>query len=185
MQKTLEIQVRMKRLRLSRTSVRALHNLNRYDLIVFTSKNARAFFMSELEERHIAAPRRARMVTVGPRHELLRLSPLGKRILFPRSAIAPYDIVRSLRARGAVVRVIPLYTTLGTPLSRGEKEALLRGAITLLYFRSPSGITGLLGQLSKKEKLMVRKIPAQCIGPTTARAAREAGFNKVSIKGVL
>jgi uroporphyrinogen-III synthase len=184
MDKTLAVQVRVRRLPLSRAPARALAHLSRYDLITFTSKHAEAFFLRELRERRLARPPRGRMVRVGPRDDLLKLAVSNKHILFPRSAIAPSDIVRRLRARGASVRIVPLYTTEGVPLSKNRKMALAKGFYTRLTFRSPSGVHGLMVQLSKKERVMARRIPVQCIGPTTARAARKAGFKRVSVKNV-
>ncbi|MDO8518008.1 MAG: uroporphyrinogen-III synthase [bacterium] len=184
MQKTLEIRVEVHRLPLSRASIVALRNLNRYDLVVCTSKNARKFFAVELKERRVQPAQRTTIIQVGPRRDLLKFPIDNMHILFPRSALAPYDIVRQLRARGAVVRVIPLYTTDSVPLSPPQKESLLRGEVARLAFKSPSGVHGLVGQLEKKEREVVFRIPAQCIGYTTARAAREAGFKKISIKSV-
>ena len=113
-----EARITLARLPLSPQAVRALRKLEQYDLIVFTSKNARRFFMQALRECRISLPKKSRIVQVGPRTDLLKLPVKNKRILFPRSAIAPYDIVRQLRARGASVRVIPLYTARGAALSR-------------------------------------------------------------------
>lgn len=185
MKDPLEIQVSVRRLPLSPASVTAIRNLYRYDLIVFTSKNARKFFAQELRRRKVPFPRQSRIIQVGPRVDVLKFPIDNKHILFPRSAIAPFDIVLRMRARGATVRVIPLYTTHGVLLSRAKKELLVRGAVKRLYFKSPSGITGLLQQLRKKEKQTVLSIPALCIGETTAGAARAAGFKKVKIKGIL
>jgi uroporphyrinogen-III synthase len=106
----------------------------------------------------------------------------GMRILFPRSAIAPSDVVRMLRASGAVVTVMPLYTSSPAPLSANEKRKILTGIYTTLFFKSPSGVRGLLSHFTKIEALAVRARTAQCIGPTTARAARAAGFAKVSLQ---
>lgn len=184
MAKALEAKIVLERLPLARESIQALRALSRYDIIAFTSKKARKFFEQELRKRRIAPPKAARVVTVGPRNELLKLHVRGKRILFPRSSLAPYDIVRKLRARGATVRTIPLYSAHGAVLSRKDKAALLRGGFSSLYFKSPSGVAGLLRQMSRSERAIVLAVPALCIGKTTAQAARKAGFKRVSIKNV-
>lgn len=173
-----------KRIPLSPTSIQALRNFDRYDLIVFTSKNAKKFFAQELKERHTKLPRHIHVIQVGPRVDLLKFPLSGKRILFPHSALAPYDIVRKMRARGAMVRVVPLYTAYGMPLSQVEKKSLLAGRIEKLYFKSPSGIDGLLRQVSRSERKIVLAIPVLCIGETTSKAARKAGFRQVSIKNI-
>ena len=144
MTRILEAKIVLERLPLSRKSVQALRMLPRYDIIAFTSKNARKFFEQELHRRHIASPKSGQIVTVGPRNELLKLHVRDKRILFPRSALAPHDIVRRMRARGAIVRPLSLYTAHGVPLSLAQKKSLLPGKIRQLYVKSPSGIDGLL-----------------------------------------
>ncbi len=178
----LTVQIAVRRLPLSGASLKALRQASQYDYVVFTSKNARTIFTQELAERRIALPRHSRIIQVGPRADLLKAKLAGKRILFPRSAVAPHDIVRRLRSKGAVVRVVPLYTTNGVPLSCREHESLLSGRIKQFYFKSPSGVLGLLWQLRGHGRQVVLATPARCIGATTAAAARKAGFKKVFIK---
>jgi len=180
-----EVRIILEQLPLSRTSVEALRTSDRYDAIVFTSNHARAFFMQELRRRRFALPKRSRIIQVGPRADLLKFDLKNKRVLFPRSAIAPFDVVRALRTRGATVRVIPLYTAKGAPLSQAQKNKLLQGKVKQLYFKSPSGVRGFLGQFRGKGREVVRSIAARCIGATTARAARDAGMKKVSMGNVL
>ena len=105
----------------------------------------------------------------------------GKRILFPRSVLAPFDIVRKLRAKGTIVRAFALYTTYGAPLSAAEKKRILGGRIQRLYFKSPSGIHGFLRQFRAGERQRVLALPVRCIGETTAKAARATGFRRVSV----
>lgn len=185
MGQTLEIRVEFERLPLSRGAADSLGHLSRYDAIVFTSKNAERFFVQELRARGIARPKHILYIRVGPRADLLKLELKSKRILFPRSALAPHDIVKKLRARGVQVRTLTLYTSYGKKLSRTERKKIFSGAIEAFYFKSPSGISGLLRQLRPAEKEIVRMIPAICIGVTTASAARTSGWKKVSIKKVL
>lgn len=179
MSKTFEANIELERLPLTTAAALALQHVDRYDLVVFTSKNAKRFFDDILRERRIAPPSAARIRIVGPRNDLLKLAARDKRILFPRSSVAPFDIVRKLRARGASVRALALYTTRGAVLQKIEKEKLLRGDYAALYFKSPSGVQGFLRQFTPPQRRMLQLIPARCIGPTTAKAAREAGFAKV------
>ncbi len=83
MGKMLEIKVETKRIPLSRASIKALYRLRKYDVIAFTSKNARRFFAQELRKRRLALPRSVRVIQVGPRKDLLSFPLRGKRILFP------------------------------------------------------------------------------------------------------
>ena len=180
----LGIKVNVRPLPLSSASVHAIRNLASYDYIAFTSKNARKFFTQALREYRIKPPARGQIMQVGQRADLLKFPLRGKRILFPRSAIALFDIVRRLRTRGAIVRVVQLYTAHGAPLSQAQKRLLLAGEVKKLYFKSPSGIDGLLRQVSRSNRKSILAIPALCIGETTAQAARLAGFKQVSIKNV-
>ena len=204
MSHTLEIQVRVTPRKLSRAATRALEHVGRYDWILFTSKNAVMFFVREIRKRRLALSATSRIAAVGsetaaalrsagfPVHSIpVRFTVRamvnsmkrvnGLRILFPRSAIAPPDAIRILRKRGARVTVVPLYTTTVRPLSQAGKRALLAGSYTRLTFKSPSGVRGLMGQLRGKEKRTVRTILAQCIGPTTKHAARQAGFKHITM----
>ena len=181
MSKSLDIQIRITRKKLSPTSIQALQALDRYDLIVFTSKNARKCFSTELRERGICPPAQNKIIHVGPRADVLKHAIDTKRILFPRSAIAPFDIVRDMRKRGALVRVLPLYFTSVVPLSDIQHKTLLTGGYTRITFKSSSGVTGLLKQLRATERRQVLKIKVECIGQSTAKTAREAGFKRISI----
>jgi uroporphyrinogen-III synthase len=205
MRSTLEIQVQVQPLPLSPTASRALTHLSDYDWILFTSKNAVTFFVDELRSRRISLPASVRVAAVGPETaRALRAAGLraaivpkhptvsdmirrmgkveGARILFPRSAIAPSDAIQALRKKGASVRVVPLYTTVAHTLSPRVKSDLLKGSYTRLSFKSPSGVEGLLRQLSRREKEIVLKFPAVCIGPTTRQAAQKAGFRRVLLQ---
>ncbi|HVO28496.1 MAG TPA: uroporphyrinogen-III synthase [Candidatus Paceibacterota bacterium] len=183
MQKVLEIRVKTKRIPLSRASIQALRDIDRYDLVVFTSRHARKFFTQALRQYAAQPPLPGRVVQVGPRADLLKLPLDSKRVLFPRSAAAPYDIVRKMRRRGAVVRVVRLYTPYRTTLSPAQKRSLLAGAVEKICFRSPSGINGLLDQVPHSQRKTIFAVRTFCIGETTARAARAAGFQQVSVKG--
>jgi uroporphyrinogen-III synthase len=176
-----EARVRLARLLLSQNTVKALRNLSRYDLIVFTSKNARQFFFEELQKRHIAPPSTSKIKIVGPRAELLKLQDKNKRrILFPRSAVAPFDIVKQLRKKGAVVRPLLLYTVRDVPVSAKERQDIVGGKYSHLSFRSPSGVRGLLKHFSPTERTKLLKLAVLSIGPTTTAAAKRAGFRRIS-----
>jgi uroporphyrinogen III methyltransferase / synthase len=204
------MQIRVTRQKLSPAAIRALTHIEEFDWIIFTSKNAVVFFIQELRERGIEIPKKSsvRIAAVGPETATaLKKVPLavrfvpkfftvldlvqsiptleGRRILFPRSANASKEAIQTLRARGARVRVLPLYTTAAVALSRPIKKALVSGEYTKLVFTSPSGVMGLMRQLTTSEQKIAQVIPVQCIGPTTAATARAAGFKKVTIRGIL
>jgi uroporphyrinogen-III synthase len=207
-QKTLEIQVQVTPKKLSPPAINALIRIEQYDWVIFTSQNAVAFFAQELRKRKITFPQSLQVAAVGPEtartlrakrmpvhfvpkrftvHELLKGLPIkkGARILFPRSTIAPYDAIHALRTNGARVTALPLYTTTALPLTRRQKFDLLSGRYTRLKFKSPSGVLGLMRQLTLREKKMVRNLPAECLGPTTEEALRVSDFTHVTVKAVL
>jgi uroporphyrinogen-III synthase len=176
--KTFEVSVEIVPLPISASALQILKRAASYDHVVFTSKNAQEVFEKTL--RKLRAPIDSKKyLRVGPRYDLLKLDLRGKRILFPRSALAPYDVIHKLRARGVVVRTATLYTALGTKLSTVEKKYLLAGRFDQLYFKSPSGINGFLRQFSSRERSTIKNISTICIGPTTAQAAKKAGFKKI------
>jgi uroporphyrinogen-III synthase len=212
--KIFEAEICVIRKNISALSVRALERLDTYDGLIFASKHAVEFFAQELKERKINFPSKIRVAVVGPftakaakdqgirvdviteRRQDFILSKLinmlgdvkDKRILFPRSAIAPNDEVLQLRKRGALVTVVSLYTTKGKLLSKSDKKNLLSGVYGILAFKSPSAIDGLLKQFTPKQRLIIKTMPASCLGPTTSRHALEQGFrvkryiNKAAIR---
>jgi uroporphyrinogen-III synthase len=208
MAKMLEVKVRVISKKLSPADLRAIDSIEQYDWIIFTSKNAVAFFSKVISKKKNLLTSNIRVAAVGPEtsralksaqlpvhfvspeatsESLAKTVPIqyGDRILFPCSAIAPQDAVRTLRQRGAQMRTLTLYDTHAQVLSPTTKRALLSHTYTQLIFKSPSGVHGLLKQLTAKEKHVVRSIHAQCIGPTTAQAAKMAGFMHVSIQNML
>jgi uroporphyrinogen III methyltransferase/synthase len=180
----LEVFVDIEAVPISAFSSRILTNVAAYDHVVFTSKNAERIFVKTLHARRIDVPA-AKFIRVGPRADLLRLGLSGKRVLFPRSKLAPFDVVRKLRAQGAVVQPLILYTARGRRLSASQMKKLLAGEWDRLYFKSPSGVAGLLRQFTKADRRVLKGIPALCIGQTTSAAAKKAGWKKISVKRVV
>jgi uroporphyrinogen-III synthase len=104
------------------------------------------------------------------------------RILFPRSELALYRTVRMLRDAGAKVTPMTLYGVVSKKVSHTQKQALVLGAYTHLFFKSPSAVHGFLKQFTLSECEAIRKYPVFSIGATTRDAARSAGFTKVTIR---
>ena len=98
----------------------------------------------------------------------------GARVLFPRGDIAPDVVQRTLRSRGAAVTDHVVYRTVpaGADLA-GLVEA---GHLDAIVFASPSSIRFALGFPPAVERAADRAPSIVCIGPTTARAARELGL---------
>ena len=183
-------------------------DLASYRWIVFTSANGVRFFLERLMEQtgDIRSIGPARLAVIGPatasalRERGLRVDfqpeeevaealaaglpgPLdGARILIPRAEEARDALLEGLRARGALVDVLPVYRTLPAdpPEAETTAEMLFNGEIHLLTFTSSSTVrnfvrlfgTDWLGPLSASGK---RPIVA-CIGPITAETARACGL---------
>ena len=104
----------------------------------------------------------------------------GDTVLLARSDAADDALPGRLRARGAIVEQVVAYHTVEAPESaRRPLRAALRDGVDVLVFTSGSTVRGLLGLLSPIERGAALRVPACCIGPSTAAAARDAGFHRV------
>src|SRR2546428_836274 len=100
----------------------------------------------------------------------------GARILLPRALEARDALPDGLRARGAVVDVIPVYRTVpvtgeGPPLA-GE---ILAGRCDVVTFTSSSTVRHFVDQVGRAAATSGR-FAAAVIGPVTAATARELGL---------
>lgn len=191
----------------------AIARLSDYSWLIFTSVNGIAPFMERLKKarkdvRSLASlmigaigPRTAEelaryglaadlvptefqaegMVAAMSRHELQ-----GAKILIPRAEVAREFLPEQLRMKGAVVDVVPVYTTVlpQADLSR-LKEELLAGAIDVVTFTSSSTVANfieLMGGRNEARRLAAKTIVA-CIGPITARTAGEHGLSVTIMPG--
>ncbi|MEJ2539388.1 MAG: uroporphyrinogen-III synthase [Gemmatimonadota bacterium] len=104
------------------------------------------------------------------------------RVLFPGSAQADDSLPRGLEAMGYRVTRVDLYA----PRSVGQdadwwRGALEPGGLDALTFTSPSAVDGLLQGLSDDAvHAALRRLPAGVQGPTTAAAARGAGWDRIA-----
>jgi len=181
----------------------AAGNLEGYDWVVVTSANG-ASAVADALERLGGDARRVQWAAVGPvtakrlaergisvgwtsphttGEGLAGSLPIlpGDRILLPRAEIADTALPLLLRARGATVDEVVAYRTIEAPPdSRAALQAAFGGgSFGAIVFASGSAIRGLLGLLAPAERRVALRSPACCIGPTTARAARESGFSRV------
>lgn len=162
----------------------ALRCLGDYDWLLFTSRNAVRFFpvVGEMSARvaaigpGTAAALRERGVAVDLVAEdsvaegllaALQHEPVaGKRFLLPRAQEARDVLPDSLRARGALVDVVPVYKTV-SPVPDAECP---RGDWVVLMSSSSARAW---------RQVCSADIPCLCIGPITAATAREQGFTRV------
>ncbi len=101
---------------------------------------------------------------------LARELPGAGRVLYPASAIADTTLETGLAARGFRVARLNVYTTL--PAEVAPEEARRARQADAVTFASPSAVRAWV-------RVVGGDLPAACIGETTARAARDAGFSRV------
>ncbi len=180
----------------------ALSGIASYDGLVFTSVNGVETFAGHLAARGLDASKTPLAYCVGPRTAEAWESTGGKAARLPekftgkdlaeamgqevdggsflllRPKEVAAEIAAMLRQRGAKVDEVALYATVadrsGTePL----RELLSRGALQVVTFTSPSSVRGTVEQAGGSAPLA--GLFCLCIGPTTARAAKQAGLTSV------
>ncbi len=103
------------------------------------------------------------------------------RVLLARADAADGTLPARLRARGAAVEEVVAYHTVEAPeAARRPLRAAFAGGVDAIVFTSGSTVRGLLALLAPAERRAALATPACCIGPTTAAAARAAGFTRVA-----
>lgn len=184
----------------------AIAAIGQYDWVIFTSVNGVGQFMKRLHARGYDARSLAglRICCIGPRtaEELARygvtadvvpaeyqaegvLATLAEsdlsraRILIPRAEVARELLPDDLRARGAVVDVIPVYRTV-IPRESIEawKQLLVDRQIDVVTFTSSSTVRNFIELVGgeAQARLLLQSVSVACIGPITAQTAREAGL---------
>lgn len=183
----------------------ALDALAGYDVLLFASANAVEHWVARAQGRGraaVAAGQRVacvgnRTAAAAARHGLPvhlvperrsdaeglvaavagAFPPAGRRFLLPRSEIGRDALPEALRAAGAHVDAVAVYRSV---VPEDGHEALARrlvsGGLDALTFTSPSTVRNFLAMLGPAEREAARRCPAVVIGPTTARALREAGW---------
>ena len=94
----------------------------------------------------------------------------GGRVFFPCGTLARDELTVGLRAAGATVDEFRVYDTLPTPPTGRAREQIARGVDAVLLY-SPSGVRSLA-----ENGVDLGDAVVACIGPTTADAARAAGY---------
>lgn len=182
----------------------AVANLGRYDWVLFTSANGvRAFFDAIwLHGRDARALAGARIGCIGPATaqaleargvrcdlvpdafvaegllEALRAAgAAGSRILLPRAKIARELLPEELRAAGAEVDVLPIYETVAPAIDPAVIARIAAGEADLITFTASSTVHHLRARFDDAAWARIcARSAAACIGPITARTARDAGL---------
>jgi len=198
--------IRLHKVSLNTEIESVLGNPANYDLLLFTSRHAALFFIEILVElntkwNHIpsiaiggataailqAQGFRVTMIpqeftSAGLGQEIMNIE--GKRILLPRSQLADDTLPQALKAKGAMVTALTLYTTeyIDTPDKNLEKMLADNDSSLYVTFTSPSTISGFTMRLGKSIlDQVIEELPVVCIGPVTAEAARHVGFKHILV----
>ncbi len=101
----------------------------------------------------------------------------GKRFLLPRAKVARETLPEELRARGAVVDVVPAYQTL-PPKNRETDlaERIREGRVDVVTFTSSSTVTEFVKSLPEETRKQLDRVTFACIGPITAKTAEKQGL---------
>lgn len=104
----------------------------------------------------------------------------GKDVLVLRADIGEPEFVPTLERAGFRVTDLPIYTTSHLAESSGDAESATSGADAII-FASPSAVEAFMKRFDSSEAAssMAKKMLALCIGPVTAAAAKERGFERV------
>ena len=184
---------------------RAIDRVKSYDWIIFTSANGVDFFWQRMTERGrpLRLPSSLKVCAIGPAtadrlkkkrvpvhyvpKEFIAESILegfekmviqGKRILLARAKKARDILPKGLKKMGAEVDVVAVYRTIRPRGgSKRLKKILAEGRIDVIAFTSSSTVNH-FAELVKKEDLkeVLKRIAIACIGPVTARTAKEWGM---------
>src|SRR5919107_738259 len=184
----------------------AIHDLDSFGLIVFTSVNGVEAFLKRLQHHGLdlrALPRDAKIAAIGPAtaqrieqaglqvdvvpeenrgetliEDLRRDSLVGERVLIPRAKVAREILPERLRGAGAEVVVPPAYQSV--PSSEGKEELSVRlqsGEIDCLTFTASSTVENFVEALGAEEAVRIlARTRVACIGPITAGTARKHGL---------
>lgn len=98
----------------------------------------------------------------------------GRRVLLLRADIASDEPAEALRRAGAVVHDLGVYRTV-TATPDGRHWTAAREVADAVTFTSPSTVRNFI-DLANQVSLSLNDLVVTCIGPVTARAARQAGL---------
>jgi uroporphyrinogen III methyltransferase / synthase len=181
-----------------------LETLGGYDWVVVTSPNGARFVTERLPALARSVPAAPKWAVVGPRtREILEAAGLrvsaeprgqvaagipdamgevaGARVLLLRAATASRDLPRALAARGAQVDDVVAYEVVeGPETSRSALVRAVADGLDAAVFTSGSTVRG-FARLIGDPAPALAGARIVCIGPVTARVARESGLEDVEV----
>ncbi len=103
------------------------------------------------------------------------LDRVPERWLVPRALVTREVLEAALRAKGAAVRVAPVYQS-APPSDPSPVRRAFADGLDVLTFCSGSAVTHLRAVLPEGWPAQVGAVPVASIGPITSRAVRDAGL---------
>ena len=183
----------------------ALKNINKYEWIVFTSVNGVGVVFERYARLLLANDLKVKFAAIGPKTAdalkmrgvtpdfvpdeyvaesiLLGLGDLkNKWVLLPRAEIARKALPEAIVAAGGIAHEIAVYRTLPAMPNEHGLAALKEG-VDWITFTSPSTVQNFI-EIVRQQKMNPFQLNGNpkiaCIGPITARAAKEEGFEVAS-----
>jgi uroporphyrinogen III methyltransferase/synthase len=183
----------------------AIAELDRIDYLVLTSANAVNAFFDRLmvQGKSKLALSGLQTVAVGPKSaeafaerginvdlipkdyraegviSLLQDRVSGKRLLYPKAALARDLIPTELAAAGAEV-IDPVAYASAPPANAAQQlRQVLADGLDLLTFTASSTVQNFVDLLDAEAQPLAKLIPVASIGPLTSATARKFGFNVV------
>jgi uroporphyrinogen III methyltransferase/synthase len=105
----------------------------------------------------------------------------GLRILLPRAAEAREVLPQELERMGAAVEVVAAYRTVRPKGAKDEiRDMLEKGDIHMVTFTSSSTVSNFMGMFEEEGGRLLKwmeKVKVACIGPVTAKTAKERGLS--------
>lgn len=180
----------------------AIHRLDRYDWMIFTSGEAVSRWHDRMRLLSVDIRRmRAKIAAVGPetaarirdrglvpdlipaaeysQEGLVRsfqdVPVRGTRMLFPAGQLNRNILSDDLRGRGALVDVVIIYQNQSTLLPEPLQEAIRGEVLDAMVFTASSQAEYLVEQLSPDDRRHLANIPIFSIGPLTTRSLHQYG----------
>ena len=183
----------------------AVAELDRYDLVAFTSDNGVSWFWREIERqgRDARAFGKAKVAAIGPataaglkgrgiHPEIVAetfvaehlaeaiVEAMGSargRVLLPRALVAREILPELLREAGFEVDVVPVYRTVGAGTERRDELGRLLEEIDLVMLTSSSTVEHLVAILGEQAAAKLAGCKLASIGPITSTSAEKMGLS--------
>lgn len=183
------------RCELSDEHIEMIKNLERYDILIFTSVKGVLYFFELIKTMKLNYPKDRKTYAIGPAtgrklkgygvdsviipEEFVAESLLeilkdveNKSILIPRAKRAREVLPVELERRGAIVHVVPIYDT----VTKKYEELPSFDDVDVFTFTSPSTFLAFLEILSDRARDVLSGKIIASIGPVTSRAIVKSGY---------